>query len=321
MKAAVLHALGEPPRYEDFTDPQPAEGEVLVRIKAASLKNVDKMMASGSHYDRLPQLPCVCGIDGVGLLDDGTRVFCGGARAPFGMMAECAVVARAWCLPVPGPVDDVAAAALPNPAVSAWLSLAWRAQLLPGETVLILGATGVAGQLAVQIARHLGAGRVVAAGRNPRVLATLQTLGADATLPLGLPDQDLTAAFVREAGGHGFDVVLDYVWGHPTEVLLEALTRHDLKVAASRTRLVEIGEMAGPTIALPAAALRSSGLELYGSGGGSAPHQAIFDAFSQVWALATQGKLHIRTEPVPLADIESAWQRRDLDGRRLVIVP
>jgi len=321
MKAAVLHALGQPPRFEDFADPEAIEGEVLVRVTAASLKNVDKMMASGSHYDRLPHLPCVCGIDGVGLLDDGTRVYCGGARSPYGMMAERAVVARAWCLPIPEQVDDVTAAALPNPALSAWLALVWRAQLLPGERVLILGATGVAGQLAVQIAKHLGAERVVAAGRNRRVLATLQSLGADATVPLDLSDQELTGAFVREAGSKGFDIVLDYVWGHPTEVLLEALTRHDLKIAGSRIRLVEIGEMAGPTIALSAAVLRSSGLELYGSGGGSIPHQAIFDAFPQVWALATDGKLRIKTEPVPLAEVESAWQRRDLDGRRLVIIP
>lgn len=321
MKAAVLHALGESPRFEDFADPQPSTGEVLVRVKAASLKNVDKMMASGSHYDRLPHLPCVCGVDGVGLLDDGARVYCGGARPPYGMMAERTVVSRAWCLPVPEQVDDVTAAALPNPALSAWLSLAWRAQLQAGETVLILGATGAAGQLAVQIAKHLGAGRVVAAGRNRRVLATLPDLGADAILALDLPDRELTDAFVRETDPKGFDIVLDYVWGHPTEVLLTALTRHDLKNAASRTRWVEIGEMAGPAVTLPAAALRSSGLELYGSGGGSIPHQAIFDAFPQVWALAAAGKLRIKTEVVPLADVESAWQRRDLDGRRLVIVP
>jgi len=321
MKAAVLHALGESPHFEDFADPQAIEDEVLVQVRAASLKNADKMLASGSHYDRLPQLPCVCGVDGVGLLDDGTRVYCGGARPPYGMMAERTVVARAWCLPVPEQVDDIAAAALPNPALSAWLSLVWRAQLRPGEIVLILGATGVAGQLAVQIARHLGAGRVIAAGRNRRVLATLQRLGADATLPLDLSDQELTGAFAREAGSKGFDIVLDYVWGHPTEVLLEALTRHDLKIAASRTRMVQIGEMAGPTITLPAAVLRSSGLEMYGSGGGSVPHQAIFEAFPQVWALARDGKLRIETELVPLADVERAWQRRDLDGRRLVIVP
>ena len=321
MKAAVLHALGQSPRYEDFADPQPTEGEVLVRVKAASLKNVDKMMSNGSHYDRLPGFPCVCGVDGVGLLDDGARVFCGGARPPYGMMAERAAVSRAWCLPIPEQVDDVTAAALPNPALSAWLGLAWRGQLQPGELVLILGATGVAGQLAVQIAKHFDAGRVVAAGRNPRVLMRLRDLGADATIALDQSDQELTAAFIREAGPSRYDVVLDYVWGHPTEVLLAALTRHDVKAAASRTRLVQIGEMAGPTVALSAAALRSSGLELYGSGGGSVPPQAIFEAFPHVWALATRGKLRIQTEPVPLADVENAWQRRDLEGRRLVLVP
>ena len=321
MKAAVLHALGESPRFEDFADPQPIEDEVLVHVKAASLKNADKMLASGSHYDRLPHLPCVCGVDGVALLDDGSRVYCGGARPPFGMMAERAVVSRAWCLPVPSQIDDATAAALPNPAVSAWLALVWRAQLRPGEIVLILGATGVAGQLAVQIAKHLGAERVVAAGRNRRVLATLPGLGANATIPLDLPDQELIAAFVREAGSKGFDIVIDYVWGRPTEVLLEALTRHDLKGAASRTRLVEIGEMAGPTISLSAAVLRSAGVELYGGGGGSVPPKAIFEAFPQVWALAADGKLRIKTERVPLADVEGAWQRRDLDGRRLVFVP
>jgi NADPH:quinone reductase-like Zn-dependent oxidoreductase len=321
VKAAVLHTLGQCPRCEDFADPHATEGEVLVRVKAASLKNIDKMMASGSHYDRLPDLPCVCGVDGVGLLDDGTRVFCGGARPPYGMMAERTVVSRAWCVPVPAQVDDVTAAALPNPALSAWLALLWRAQLRPAETVLILGATGVAGQLAVQVAKHLGAQRVVAAGRNRRVLATLRDLGADATIALDLSDQELTAAFAREAGPEGFDVVLDYVWGHPTEVLLEALTRHDAKIAASRIRMVEIGEMAGPSIALSAAALRSSGLELYGSGRGSVPYQAILEVFPQLWALATGGKLRIKTEPVPLAEVESAWQRRNLEGRRLVIIP
>src|SRR5262245_50861756 len=173
MKAAVLHALGKPPHFEDFPEPKPNQGEVIVHVKAASLKNIDKMMASGSHYDSHTKLPVVCGIDGVGRLDDGTRVYCGGSRPPFGMMAERTVVSRSWCLSIPDGVDDVTAAALPNPALSSWLSLVWRANLKPGETVLILGATGVAGKLAVQIARHLGAGRVVAAGRNEQVLKTL----------------------------------------------------------------------------------------------------------------------------------------------------
>ena len=321
VKAAVLHTLGEPPHFEDFPDPQPGEGEVLVHVKAASLKNVDKAMASGAHYGSRRELPAICGIDGVALLADGTRVFCGGCRPPYGMMAEQAVVPRAFCLAIPDAVDDNTAAALPNPALSSWLPLVWRARLKPGEAVLILGATGVAGKLAIQIAKHLGAGRVVAAGRNERLLETLPDLGADATIALDQPDQELTAAFIREATRKRFDIVLDYLWGHPTEVLLDALTGHDVMAESDTLRLIQIGEMAGPTISLRAAALRSSGIEIYGSGGGSIPHTAIFELFPQLWALAVGGKLHIETEPVPLAEIEDAWQRKDLRGRRLVINP
>jgi NADPH:quinone reductase-like Zn-dependent oxidoreductase len=321
MKAAVLHALGAIPRFEDFPDPQPGQDEVLVHVTAASLKNVDKALASGSHYGSDGQLPMVCGVDGVGVLENGTRVFCGGARRPYGMMATLSVVPRTWCVPVPEGVDDCVAAALPNPALSSWLPLTWRAQLKRGETVLVLGATGVAGKLAVQIAKHLGAGRVVAAGRNERILQALASLGADATIALSQSDEDLALAFSREALRGHFDIVLDYVWGHPTEVLLAALTGHDVRAESRGVRLIEIGEMAGPTICLSAAALRSSGIEISGTGGGSVPHSVIFDAFPKVWALAASGQLHIDTERVPLADVESAWRRNDLPGRRLVIIP
>jgi len=321
MKAAVLHTLGKSPRFEDFPEPQAGENEVIAQVKAASLKNIDKAMASGSHYGSHRELPVICGVDGVAVLDDGTRVFCGGCRPPYGMMAEQTVVSRAWCLPVPDGVDDDTAAALPNPALSAWLPLVWRAQLKPGETVLILGATGVAGKLAIQIAKHLGAGRVVAAGRNAPILETLPDLGADATIALDQADPELTTAFSREARRQRFDIVLDYVWGHPTEVLLDALTGHDVMAESDTLRLIEIGDMAGPTISLSAAALRSSGIEIYGSGGGSIPHTAIFEAFPKIWALAARDELRIDTEPVPLAEIENAWQRNDLQGRRLVIIP
>jgi len=321
MKAAVLHALGLIPRFEDFPDPQPGQDEVLVHVTAASLKNIDKALASGSHYGSDGQLPTVCGVDGVGVLENGTRVFCGGARRPYGMMATLSVVPRTWCVPVPEGVDDCVAAALPNPALSSWLPLTWRAQLKRGETVLVLGATGVAGKLAVQIAKHLGAGRVVAAGRNERILQTLASLGADATIALSQSDEDLALAFSREALRGHFDIVLDYVWGHPTEVLLAALTGHDVRAESRGVRLIEIGEMAGPTICLSAAALRSSGIEISGTGGGSVPHSVIFDAFPKLWALAASGQLHIDTERVALADVEAAWRRNDLPGRRLVIVP
>ena len=321
MKAAVLHALGAIPRFEDFPDPQPAQDEVLVHVTAAALKNIDKALAGGSHYGSDGPMPMVCGVDGVGVLENGTRVFCGGARKPYGMMATLSVVPRGWCIPVPEGVDDSTAAALPNPALSSWLPLAWRAQLKPGETVLVLGATGVAGKLAVQIAKHLGAGRVVAAGRNERILRTLASFGADATISLSLSDEDLASAFRREALRGHFDVVLDYVWGRPTEVLLAALTGHDVSAESRGVRLIEIGEMAGPTISLSAAALRSSNIEISGAGGGSVPRSVIFDAFPKMWALAAGGQLHVDVERVPLADVESAWLRNDLPGRRLVLIP
>ena len=321
MKAAVLHTLGDAPRYEDFADPAVAQDEALVRIKAASLKNFDKMMASGAHYERHSVLPVVCGNDGVGVLEDGTRVFCGGPRPPYGMMAERAVVPRLRCMPVPDNVSDEIAAALPNPALSSWLPLIWRAGMKPGETVLILGGTGVAGKLAIQIAKHLGAGRVVAAGRNKNTLESLLELGADATICIDMAEEELRDAFLREARTSNFDVVLDYLWGHPTEVLLDALTGHDIRTVSSRVRLIEIGDMAGASVNVRGTALRSSGVELYGSGGGGVvPVQAIFEAIPRVWSLAAQGKLRIDIEKVPLAEVANVWGQ-DSHGRRIVFVP
>ncbi len=322
MKAAVLYKLGDLPRFDDFPEPEARENEALVRVSAASLKNSDRMMASGSHYDSHSQLPVVCGVDGVGVLEDGTRVFCGGPRPPLGMMAERTVVSRMRCMPLPDNVSDEVAAALPNPALSSWLPLLWRAQLKPGETVLVMGATGVAGKLAVQIAKHLGAGRVVAAGRNSDILESLYQLGADAVISLALPDEKLRDAFTQEIRSKHIDVVLDYLWGHPTEVLLDALTGHDTLAVSTRVRLIEIGEMAAPIVALRAETLRSSGVEIYGSGGGGIiPPQKIFESIPQLWSLAADGKIQMDIERVPLADVASVWARQDSKGRRIVLVP
>jgi NADPH2:quinone reductase len=308
-----------PPRCEEFAEPVAGEGEVIVRVHAAGLSPAVKAIASGSHYSSSVALPFVCGLDGVGRLDDGTRVFFGGPRSPFGAMAERTVVPRGRCWPIPEGVDDVTAAALPNPAMSSWLPFIWRARLVPGETVLILGATGVAGKLAIQIAKLLGAGRVVAAGRNEKVLSTLHELGADATIGLGVPDKDLVEAFTREAGETGYDVVIDYLWGRPMEALLSALTRREISMTASGPRLVQVGNSAGPSISLTAAAVRSAGLTILG--GGFPPFDVFLDAFRQLMARAAADELRIATEEVPLAQIEEAWKREDNQGRRLVIRP
>lgn len=320
MKAAVLHELGKAPRFEEFAEPIPGKDEAVVRVRAASLKAVDRQLASGSHYASPRELPVVCGVDGVGDLEDGTRVFFGGPRRPYGAMAERTVVPRAFCFPISSGIHDDTAAALPNPGVSAWLSLTHRAKLAPGETVLILGATGVTGQLAVQVAKLLGAKRVTGAGRNERVLDKLQELGADATIQLDQPADSLKEAFAHEAGDTGFDVIIDYLWGRPTEAVLAAITKPEFAVVTKETRLVQVGESAGPTISLPAAVLRSTALTILGTAG--VPSREILtDAMQQVMARAARGELRIETEQVPLAEIERVWQQRERSGCRIVVIP
>lgn len=318
MKAVVLHELGKPPRCEEFPEPSAGKEESLVHVRAASLKAVDKQLAAGTHFASPRELPVICGTDGVGNLSDGTRVFFGGPRRPYGAMAQRTVVPPAFCFPVPDALDDAAAAALPNPGVSALLSLTHRAKLAKSEKVLILGATGVTGKLAVQIAKQLGAGRVIAAGRNPEALQKSRDLGADSTIQLNQPDDDLRKVFSQEAGEAGFNVVIDYVWGRPTEILLAAITRPEFAVINSETRLVQVGESAGPTIALPAAVLRSTALTILGTAG-IPSRDVLVAAMHQVLEWGAAGALRIETDQVPLADIEKAWTREER-GRRLVVI-
>jgi NADPH:quinone reductase-like Zn-dependent oxidoreductase len=321
MHAAVLHTIGTVPQYEEFPEPVigDKDGEVIVHVHAASLKPVDKQLASGTHYASSSELPWVCGSDGVGHLDDGQRVFFGGPRPPHGAMAQRTIVRRAFTFPVPKNVNDETAAALPNPGVSAWLSLTYRAKLVRGENVLILGATGVTGKLALKIARLLGAARIVAAGRNQLALRSLHNLGADATISLDLPTTELSETFVREAGPSGFQVVIDYVWGRPVEALFAAVTRREFAGMQSEIRFVQVGESAASSITLPAAVLRSTALTLLGTAGIPA-RDVLVKAFRQVMAYAATGDLQIDTERVSLAEIGNAWQREQ-QGRRLVIIP
>jgi NADPH:quinone reductase-like Zn-dependent oxidoreductase len=320
MKAAVLHELGKPPRYEEFSDPSAGAEEALIQVRAASLKAVDKQLAAGKHFASPRELPVICGTDGVGNLPDGTRVFFGGARRPYGTMAQHTIVPAAFCFPVPDALDDAKAAALPNPGVSALLSLTQRAKLAKGEKVLILGATGVTGKLAVQIAKQLGAARVIVSGRNPLALEKLRDLGADSAIQLNQPDDDLRKAFSQEAGDAGFNVVIDYVWGRPTEILLSAIARPEFAAINSETRLVQVGESAGPTIALPAAVLRSTALTIAGTAG-IPPREVLVAAMHQVLDWGAKGALQMETETVPLAEIETVWQRPESGGRRLVVIP
>jgi NADPH:quinone reductase-like Zn-dependent oxidoreductase len=314
MLAAVVNALGEAPKYQTFPEPTALEGETIVRVRAAGLHPIVKALARGSHYAASGELPSVPGIDGVGVLGDGKRVYFTLARKPWGSMCERTVAQASKCLPLPDEIDDLQAAAIVNPGMSAWLSLKERAGLTAGETVLILGATGVAGQLAIQTARLQGAKRVIAAGRNVDAIAGADV---DAVIALGQPEEAVRDAFAAEAID-GIDVVIDYLWGRPTELLLEALAKGFSARSTHRTRLVEVGESAGKTITLPGATLRSIDLKLLGSGFGSASLDQVFAAIPSLFSMAVAGSLKIDIEPVPLNDVEAAWSRVE-KGRRIVI--
>lgn len=208
MQAAIVTALGQAPVFGTFEEPQAQANEVPIDVLAAGIKQLDRATVAGTHYSSPKQLPIVPGTDGVGRTADGKRVYFASFRRPYGAMAERSVAS--WTVPVPEAVDDATAAALINPAFAAWLPLRWRADLQPGETVLIIGATGTSGKLAVAAARQAGAGRIVAAGRR---LSVLEALGVDATVDLSLQGEALTQAFAVAAGPGGYQVIVDYIWG------------------------------------------------------------------------------------------------------------
>ncbi|MEV6108821.1 zinc-binding alcohol dehydrogenase family protein [Streptomyces sp. NPDC051940] len=323
MRAAVLHKLGETPRYETFPEPVAGQGEAVVEVLAAALKPIDRWMADGSHYAAYREFPVVAGADGVGRLDDGRRVVFFAPVRPYGGMAERALVRAGLWVPVPDEVDDVTAAAVANPGMAAWKSLVWRGGLRPGQTVLVLGATGASGRIAVQLAKRHGAGHVIAAGRNEAVLAELRSLGADEVLRLDVPAPELVEAFSASAAAHPYDLVLDYVWGAPAQALFQALTSPDLFPSDDRERIlhVQVGQVAGDAISLNANTLRSTPLEIVGSGTGTSPSPAeAMSAFGALLTDAGSGAIRIATEARPLSDVGAAWGEGS-GGARVVFVP
>ena len=324
MNAAVVHAYDAPPRYGQFEGPVPREGEQLVAVTAAGLHPIVRGIAAGKHYGSSGVLPFVPGVDGVGLLADGTRVYFGISRAPFGTFAEQGLAPSSMCVPLPDGLDDATAAGTANPAMSSWVALTVRAKFVAGESVLVLGATGVAGQLAVQIAKRLGARRVIACGRNPEALAEAKALGADATISLDQPREALVAALRAEIAGKetggGVNIVLDYLWGPPAEAALEAIAMKGLDQAAPRIRYAQIGSSAGETIPFSAGTLRSSGLELLGSGFGSASLDQIRSAVTEFFAAAAATPFQVKIRTAPLRDVERLWGERE-STVRLVFQP
>src|SRR5580658_4630944 len=194
MKAVVVNGPGHKPQYTNFSEPVAKEGEELISVRACALSQLTKSRASGSHYSSDGHFPVVAGTDGVGRTTGGQRVYFVLPEVPYGARAEKSLVKAQHCIPLPDDLDDITAAAIANPGMSAWAALMERAHLQPGETVLINGATSTAGRIAVQLAKYLGAGRVVGTGRNEAELKELLSLGADAVISFKLDANDPAGA-------------------------------------------------------------------------------------------------------------------------------
>jgi len=317
MHAALVTSFDAPPRYAVIDPPSATEpDDVVIDVVAAALHPRVRSGAAGAHYASSTALPVVPGIDGVGRLPDGERVYFLTLDSAHGTMAEQTVVRRERCVALPDGAADIAVAAAINPAMSSWVPLRHRVAMRPGHRVLVLGATGSAGRLAVQIARRLGAGWVAAAGRDPAKLAPLSDVGADALICLGT--NDLASAVLDAAADT--DIVIDYLWGPPAQALLPAVLAARSDPARPLTWL-HIGAIAGPAISLPSAALRAHNLTITGSGQGSI---AAAEFLAQIPALVAEiasGALAVDALPLPLAEVESAWNAPVSREHRVVFVP
>jgi NADPH:quinone reductase-like Zn-dependent oxidoreductase len=307
MKAAIVKELGQAPVYADFDEPIAGDGEALIDVTAAPLNHVTRYRASGTHYSSAGSLPFVVGLDGVGRQEgqqSGKRVYFILPRAPFGSMAERTVVKASNLVPLPDDLDDATAAAIALPAMSSWAALKERTKIAPGQVVLVNGATGISGRLAVQIAKHLGAGKVIATGRDRGMLDALAALGAEVTISLLQDEAALDEAFQKHFGD-GVDIVLDYLWGASAELLLAAAAK--MSKNAKLIRFIQIGSSGGPNISLPATVIRSSGLELIGCGMGSIPFDRMLTTMAQVFAATVPHGFKIEPKILPLSKIEGNW--------------
>jgi NADPH:quinone reductase-like Zn-dependent oxidoreductase len=312
VHAAVLHEHGTTPRFGEFDEPSAAPGEVVVEVAAAAIHHLDLHKATGTFYTGRPPLPSVVGTDGVGRLADGRRVYFDATISPYGSMAQRALATEDALFELPEGIDDAVAAALGNTGLGGWLALAWRSGLRPGETVLVLGATGAVGGIAVQAAKLLGAGRVVAAARSRDRLERLLDRGADAIVDLD--DGDLTTA-LRDAAGGEIDVTIDTLWGEPAMAAMKAASRH--------ARHIQVGQVAGLDITLSAPAIRSLSLDVRGFSVAHPSPAVKREGHGRLVEHVQRGDIVVDVERFPLAEVATPWERqgRSRGGAKLVVLP
>jgi NADPH:quinone reductase-like Zn-dependent oxidoreductase len=316
MHAAVVTTFDRPPAYREFPSATTqTDDEVLVDVIASGLHPRVRSQADGSHYTSSGALPLVPGIDGVGRAPDGTIRYFILPDTTMGAMAEQTVIDQRRSVVLPDGTDPVLVAAAMNPVMSAWIALRRRIDFEPGQTVLILGATGSSGRMAVQVAKHLGAGHVIGAGRDAARLAALLKLGADTVIQLG---NDTAIGDLAQAACD-VDVVIDYLWGPITAGAMAGIGTHRSDRAKPLT-WIEIGSVAGASAEIFSAALRAVRLQIVGSGQGSVPTRDILAELPAIATEISNGGFELDARAVPLADVEAAWNDTD-SGQRIVITP
>ena len=316
MKAAILEKLGDKPIYGNIKDPVPHnDDQVVIDVKAAALKNLDKLKTYPEYYAPYQTLPVVVGTDCVGSLPDGTKVY---AHGITGTMAEKTVINSNRYTILPDNLDLAVAAALPNAILGSVVPLIIRANMKPGQNILINGATGITGKIAVQVAKHYGAAKVIATGRNENSLLRLKSLGANEIISLYEKDESIISKLKKIDNETPIDIVLDYLWGKPAEIILQSLKNKPNRNIA----FVTVGDMAGSNIPLSSGLLRSADITLLGSGFGSLNQEVLNRLMTEFlphcFSLAANNKLYIETENYSLKEISTAWDSRT-NGKRIVI--
>lgn len=315
MKAAVIEDFHHPPRYRGFNEPMVGDGEEIVDVLAAGMHQLVRSQAAGQHYAGSRKLPMVAGVDGVGRRSDGTLLYFGGQRPPYGTMAERAAADTHTCIDLPADADPAVVAATVNPGMSGWLALRTRAELQPGQNVLVLGATGASGRAAIQVARLLGAGRLVAVGRSAGALAELESW-VDALITLD-DERQWQAAQLNLSD---VDVVVDYLWGSPAATTLSALTaaRED---STRRLTWLQVGSMAGGEMVFNSSLVRSTNVQVLGSGIGTLSPATSMAEIGRMMEHVASGNLAVSPVPVSLPDVGEAWIQPIPSGHRMVVMP
>ena len=298
------------PRAGEFREPRAGAGEAIVEVLCAGVNPVDVAITAGRFYAGAPPLPFVAGREGVGVLD-GRRVYFDAPVLPFGSMAERALIDPDAAYEIPDSLESGAAVALGISGLAAWLALSWRAELAEGEHVLVLAASGVLGQIAVQAAKLLGAGRVVAAARSRAGLERALQLGADAAVAL---DEEHLAEALSEAGEGRIDVVVDPLFAGPFEAAVQA--------ASFGARIVQLGAGAGPEATVSSAQIRGKMLQIMGHTNFAAPPQIKREAYARLVEAAASQRIQVQVQELELSRVEEAWERLAAGSHsKIVLVP